>query len=172
MLSEPTPVDPEVAAATFSRHLDAFWQGLRADRSDWELYRIDDLNVVIKLYAVRSDGVREDYYLKLGANFYDSWPPLAWFVKPNDWSQADPGSQWWPKLATTPTWFGLHASYPYRDGSQRPLLCFTHCAQYYQTNHAPEEHTVWKQGRHTLAMTVNRVAEILRPPYYAGRSDI
>lgn len=169
MLAEPTPVDREIAAATFCHHLNDFWATRRPDRMDWELFRLDEITAVIKLFAVRPDGNREPYYLKLGADFYDAWPPLAWLVSPDDWIQAVPKTRWWPRIQQPP-WFGLHECYPYRDGSNKPLLCFTHCAQYYQTNHAPEPHTVWLQGRHTLAMTINRIAEVLRPPIYLGSS--
>jgi len=49
---------------------------------------------------------------------------------------------------------------------KRQLVCFTLGAEYYMTDHSPKETERWQQGRHTVAGTLFRLAEVLSPPYY------
>ena len=116
---------------------------------------------------MRADGQRDSFFIRLGAEFYDSFPPTAAFVNPKDWSDAASRSRWQPTFGSVPLWFGWHPEYGYPDGRTRQLLCFTFTAEYYMVNHSPDEETVWKQGRHTVAATINRLCEVLGKPYYS-----
>lgn len=171
MLGRPSPVDPEIAALTFQRHVNELWGTDRPNALGWGLTKIDDLHVVVTLPAARSDGTKEPYHVKLGGEYYDTYPPTTSFVCPPNWDPAAGNSRWFPRIENRPAWFGLQAMHPYPDGTQRQLVCFTFTAEYYMVDHSPQEHTVWRQGYHTLAATLNRLQEILRPPYYQGPSD-
>lgn len=166
MLGRPLLADSEVAAATFSSHLEQFWDKERHSDRGWERIKLDELHTVVSLPATSPDGTQDRYYLRLGAEYYDAWPPTVAFVDPSDWSPAATNTVWFPVLQSTPQWFGLHTAYLYPDGIARPLICFTFTAEYYMVDHSPPEHTVWQQGRHTLSATLTRLAEILSPPYY------
>ena len=165
MLGVPTPADPEIAAATFRQHLDELWASGRPELLGWRRITLDDLHEVVELPAHRTNGQKDSYFVKLGAEFYDLYPPMTNFVVPDTWTDSTDGTRWYPKI-NAPGWFGLHNAYGYLDGQSRQLVCFTLAAQYYQTSHAPPESTVWRQGRHTVAATLNRLAEVLSPPYY------
>jgi hypothetical protein len=43
-------------------------------------------------------------------------------------------------------------------------------AEYYMSNHSPTDEQRWTQGRHTVAATLSRLAELLSPPNYGGPS--
>lgn len=169
MLGHPSPTDPEIAAATFESHLDDLWASGRPKRLGWGLRKLDPLHAVVELPAKRADGTVEPYHVKLGAEYYDAFPPAAAFVDPASLEEAAQGTRWFPSIDNT-GWFALHPTYPFPDGTSRQLVCFSFTAQYYMVSHMPPETAVWKQGRHTVAATLNRLAEVLQPPYYQGPS--
>jgi hypothetical protein len=124
----------------------------------------------------RRNGEPDDgYYVELGAKFYDYWPPTTVFVDPNTGTEAEQDTRWWPKIEGAGD-FGFSttnfaAEYVTRLGApMHQLVCFTATAQYYMVDHNPPEHTVWKQGSHTLARTLARLHELLGPPFYKGPS--
>ena len=170
MLGRPSPVDPEIASITFQRHIAELWATGRPEKLGWKLMPIDPLRIVVTMPAIRSDGATDPYNVKLGGEYYDAHPPTTAFVEPPNWEPARGGSQWLPRI-TNPPWFGLHAAYSYPDGSQRQLVCFTFTAEYYMVDHSPPTTTIWRQGNHTLAATLYRLHEVLRPPYYQGPSN-
>lgn len=165
MLGLPTTADPEIAAATFEGHLEDLWASERTRRLGWVLRKLDPLHAVVELPAERADGTVEPYYVKLGAEYYDAFPPAAAFVDPASLEEAAQGTRWLPSIGN-PGWFALHPTYPFPDGTSRQLVCFSFTAQYYMVSHMPPETAVWKQGRHTVAATLNRLAEVLQAPYY------
>ncbi|HZZ28986.1 MAG TPA: hypothetical protein VFE46_13375 [Pirellulales bacterium] len=114
---------------------------------------------------MRSAAVRW-YFLKLGAEYYDAAPPTATFVKPADWTDATDGSRWFPIIEDRPPWFGLHSAYDFPDGSKRQLICCSMVAQFYMTDHSPKDTEIWRQGRHTVAATLHRIAEMLGLIHY------
>ena len=170
MLAPPSPVDTEVATLTFQKHIADLWETSLPGRRGWILTPIDPLHIVVEMAAVRKDGAKDQNFVRLGGEYYDSYPPTTAFVLPPDWSVAPGGSQWFPRVANPP-WFGLHAAYGFPDGTTRQLVCFTFTAEYYMVNHTPPETTVWRQGNHTLAATLNRLQEVLSQPYYQGPSS-
>lgn len=169
-VTPPSPVDPEIAAKTFQQHLEGVWLTGRPDRLGWLRISLDPLHVVVKLPAKRPEGEVDHYYFMLGARYYDAAPPTVALVQPDEWSLAPEPSRWFPLFNSRPRWFGLHSAYSWPDGSKRQLVCFTLAAEYYMTDHSPQDSERWQQGRHTVAATLNRLAEVLSPPYYQGPS--
>lgn len=170
MLARPSPVDPEMASLTFLRDIDELWGSGRPEKLGWTLTRIDSLHVVVTIPARRAGGMSDLYYVRLGGEYYDSYPPTTSFVSPPTWELAAPGSLWLPRVPSHP-WFGLHAAYQFPDGTQRQLVCFTFTAEYYMVDHSPPQSSVWQQGYHTLAATLHRLHEVLNSPYYKGPSN-
>lgn len=176
-----SPADPEIAAATMAAHLDDYWEGGRPAALDLERRRIDELRWVVTIPAHRANGTVDRYYLLVDATFYDLHPPVLRLVMPSDdesgstdggWPEAGPGTVYWPRFSTTdrPSWFQLHEHYKFTDGTEGHLLCFSYSADYYRSGHNPSPTQVWRQGRHTVAASVNRMARVLEPPYYVAPS--
>jgi hypothetical protein len=174
VLAKPIKADPEIAAATFSQHLADFWETGRPEKLGMERIDVDSLHSAIAIPARRADGTIDIYYIMLGAEYYDAFPPTAIFVeKPagetiqEQWIEAKSGTRFFPTM-TPPPWFGLHEKLAmpgyYPEGRQ--LVCFTGTAEYYMVSHSPTEDTIWVQGRNTVARTLNRLHEVLQQPYY------
>jgi hypothetical protein len=170
VLPAPVKVDAEVAAEKFKFDLE--WLcGDRARQLGLRLMKQEPMYAVLRIPAVRADRQQDDYYLRLGAEYYDKWPPTAAFVRPEAWELAAPGTRWFPAIQCQGiNWFGLHAPYStVHNGSNiylPQLLCFTFTAEYYMVPHSPPEDSVWRQGYHTLAATLSRLAEVLQQPHY------
>lgn len=174
-LTTPDPVDPEVAAVTFNLHLSQFFCTGRASREeDWGRTDLNPIHSVVRVPATRSDGTRDHYFVRLGAEYYDVWPPAVGFVRlaaDGGWVLPGPTSRWWPKQQNRPGFsFGLHHDYRYPDGSTRELVCFSHTFEYYISGHNPTDAERWKQGIHTLSATLTRIADALKAPNYQGPS--
>jgi hypothetical protein len=173
VLGVPVRTDPEVAAIKLAYDLELLWSTGRPTGMGWVQHAsatLGPLYTVVQLPAKRSDGGIDDYYVKIGAEYYDSFPPTVAFVQPETWVQAGPGSKWLPTIGAVP-WFGLHPNYNFPgEAAPRQLVCFTSTAEYYMVGHSPPESTVWQQGKHTVAATLYRLAEVLQPPYYLGRA--
>ena len=167
-MSNGLPLTPAaVAAAKFKAHLEKLYTN--EDMADPRLAYtlLDDLNAVIPILARK--GEDEDlFYVRLGAEHYDAYPPLVTFVEPDSWAPAAPESRWFPKIEGAPN-FGLHDTYEYkRTAEKRPLICFSFNADYYVTDHNPTPGQTWVQGNHTVAATIYRLTEIMQT-YYTGR---
>jgi hypothetical protein len=158
--------NPEIAAATFKNHLDRLWATGRPTRLGWLRNDVDTMHTVVTLPAKRSSGEIDQYHFRLGAEYYDAAPPTVALVEPDGITHAPEVSRWFPILESKPDWFGLHAKYPWPGGPARQLVCFTLSAEYYMTDHSPTESQEWRQGQHTLAASLYRLAEILSPKYY------
>lgn len=177
-MTTPAPADPEVAAATFAAHLDRFFRCGRGATAGWERIDLDALIAVIRLPAVRGDGTRDHYFVRLGAEYYDLWPPRVAFVHlvrqeegTELWVDASPGSRWWPNQQNSPGFsFRLHEAYQYGDGHVGQLLCFSHTLEYYLSGHNPSDTERWRQGVHTVSATLTRLADVLTAPNYVGPS--
>ncbi len=160
--------DPEIAAAIFKEHLDRLWNTGRPGRRGWLRHDLDPLHTLVALPATRSSGEIDAYYFRLGAEYYDAAPPTVALVEPDGLTHPPEKSKWFPALDPKPSWFGLHAEYPWPSGPRRQLVCFTLSAEFYMTDHSPKDSEVWTQGRHTVAATLYRLAEALSPKYYRG----
>lgn len=162
------PADPEIGAATLRSHLDEYWSNRGLDDRGWTRVDADPLHVVVTMPACRVDGEIDDYFVRLGAEYYDVYPPTVLFVSPDDgWPRARIGTRWWPRI-NNPTWFQLHDENSYTTGPGQ-LVCFSFTAEYYLSDHGPETTQRWRQGKHTVAATLSRLAEVLGPPHYVGR---
>jgi hypothetical protein len=173
VLPFPVKVDEEVAAEKFKQDLE--WTcGDRARQLGLHLVNQDRMSAVVRILGVRPNE-QDDYYVRLGADYYDKWPPTAAFVQRENWELAVPGTRWFPSIACQGiNWFGLHGPYNANHNGaniQLPqLLCFTFTAEYYMVPHSPPEDSIWRQGYHTLAATLSRLAEVLQQPHYRGPS--
>jgi hypothetical protein len=171
VIERPALVDPKVAAKTFAAHMNELWASGRPDKLGWRRISIDPLHEVVLLPARREDGTVEDYYVQLGAEFYDRWPPTVAFVVPETWEEAPGNSRWFPMIEGV-GWFALHTGvafpqeYAVNGEAARQLVCFTGSAQYYMVDHAPPESAIWRQGERTVSMTLSRLHEVLNPPFY------
>jgi len=167
--------DPDIAAATLTAHMDDLWASGHPERNGWKRTRLDPLRWVVEMPAHAPDGEEMNFFVLVDGRCYDLHPPDVLFVRPDDWQPATEG-RWWPKTdpagdSPADQWFGLHPAYPFDQG-RRPgqLICFSFTLGYYQSDHAPTEEQTWTQGRHTVAATLSRVADILSPTYFRGAS--
>lgn len=163
--------NPVVAMATFTGHLDQLWANRGLAERGWARETVDDLHVVVTIPAHRTGEhgeVTEPFHVLLGAEYYDLYPPTVMFVSPEaGWPRARKGSRWWPNVVGIP-WLGLHDDFQYPDGPRRQLVCFSMTAEYYMTGHNPTEAQRWRQGTHTVAATLNRLADVLSSSSYRG----
>lgn len=172
MLPFPVKVDEEVAAEKFKRHLEWLYSD-RAQQLSLHLMRQGRMYAVVRMPGVQANGQRDDYYVRLGADYYDKWPPTAVFVKPETWEIASSGTRWLPTIQCQGiNWFSLHAPHNSGNVNLPQLLCFTFTAEYYMVPHSPPEDSVWRQGYHTLTATLSRLAEVLQQPHYREPSGL
>lgn len=166
MLQQPQPADPETGSAVFRADLDALWEPAAIAREEgWGRFDLDNLTTVVLMYAFRADGTKDHYFIRLGGQYYNGWPPTVAFVEPVLWSEPGGPSRWWPEINPTPPWLGMHLTHPL-SGKPGQLVCFSFTAQYYMTAHQPSEDAVWDPLKHTVCATLTRLQEVLRPPYY------
>ena len=142
-VNHPSLADAEIASATFRLHLDQLWAAGRPSRLGWGRIDLDPLHTIVALPAERSDGQRDWYFLRLGAEYYDAAPPTAAFVDPSDWTEVGDGNRWFPVLENLPPWIGLHGAYGYPSGGSRQLICCSVVAQFYMTDHSPKATEIW-----------------------------
>lgn len=185
----PAPADGEIAAAVFATHVTRVRASAQAREHGWQFTELDPLHVVVTLAAVRPGGERDLYHIKLGAEFYDSYPPTTSFVSPprpgatgeparQGWTEAAAeGSRWLPMVAALP-WFAIHPTYGYPPQEvanagysvPRQLVCCSMTFEYYISNHNPAVGQRWQQGRHNLGATLARIQDALTSPNYQGPS--
>ncbi|MFC0541940.1 hypothetical protein [Kutzneria chonburiensis] len=182
----PVPADEEVAAAVFASHIARVSASAQARAQGWVFTPIDPLHAVVTVAATRATGEKDLYYVLLGAEYYDSYPPTTSFVCPpangavegtslDQWKQARKGGRWFP-LAEGLSWFAVHDSYQFQFPSEdaysspRQLVCCSATFEYYISGHNPTESQRWRQGRHTLAATLDRIQEALDSANYGGPS--
>ncbi|GLY38865.1 hypothetical protein Amsp01_048890 [Amycolatopsis sp. NBRC 101858] len=182
-MTVPVSADPEVATAVFTQHVAEVSASAQAREHGWVFTPIDPLHVVVTLTATRPDGGHDTFHVKLGAEFYDAFPPTTSFVSPprgeapgvpprNGWQEASPASQWMPTV-TAQTGFAVHHSYTYPPEASWPdmyrpprqLVCCSMTFEYYISSHTPTDGQRWTSGRHTLAATLNRIQDALTDTY-------
>ena len=78
MLPSPVKVDEEIAAEKFKRDLD-WLGGDRAKQLGLKLAKQERMYAVVGIPGVRASAQQDDYYVRLGADYYDKWPPTAAF---------------------------------------------------------------------------------------------
>ena len=98
------PADPVVAARTFRSHLDTYWLNSGRDSKGWTCTQIDELHTVVTIPARHADDGVDPYYVRLGAEYYDAYPPTVLIVAPEEgWPRARAGTPWWP-IVTSLNW--------------------------------------------------------------------
>ena len=182
----PVPADDEVAAAVFDSHLARACASAQARAHGWTFTRLDRLHVVVRVEATRPSGEKDHYFVKLGAEYYDLHPPTTSFVCPptadptataplHSWRPARRGGRWFPLVDGLP-WFAVHDAYQYtvpdnpEYTSPRQLVCCSMTFEYYISGHDPTDGQRWRQGRHTLSATLNRIHDALNSDNYQGPS--
>ncbi|WP_306191413.1 hypothetical protein [Streptomyces sp. MK5] len=178
MMSSPSPADPQIAAAVFADHVERARAGELARQHGWAFTRLGPLHVVVEVTPGRA-AAGERFWVKLGAEYYDLYPPTTVFVSPPNpaqdisapqaWSPAAPGSRWLPAVDPLP-WFAIHGAYGFPDGPGQ-LVCCSMTFGYYVTGHSPTAGQRWRQGHHTLVATLSRIQDALDGPNYRGPSD-
>jgi hypothetical protein len=164
--------DPEGAATKLREHLDALWETDRPGAEGWRRFPLDDLRWIVAMTARTPSGAARQYFVRLDGRRYDQWPPEVQFVEPESWEPVA-GGRWWPSLdpqaaRDRPPWFELDPDRRLHDGERRPLVCFGYALGAYEADHSLDLDVFWIQGRHTVADTLDALAEMLAPPYCKG----
>jgi hypothetical protein len=185
----PAAADEEIAAAVFADHVTRVEASAQARAHGWRFTWLDPMHVVVAITAIRPSGERDGYHVKLGAEYYDQYPPTTSFVCPpraavggqparDGWIGAPAGSRWLPAVANL-SWLAIHATYSFpvgvanaTDGVARQLVCCSMTFEYYISDHNPTTAQRWQQGRHTLGATLNRIQEALTSPNYQGPAGV
>jgi len=182
---DPTPVDPEVAAALMRSHLEDFFKNSPRvhDGVGWA-YQIteDPLIGIVHMPARVIDGGEPDIYaLGLDGSYYDTWPVSVKFVEADGggWRRARIGTAAYPLLRGSPGapggdgvgfQFALHDEYSWPDQHTDQLICFSYNLEYYTSNHAPNEDQKWRPGKDRVDATLSRIHAALNGPAYVGPS--
>lgn len=184
-MPDPTPVDPEVAAALLRSHLEGFFQNSPRVRDGvgWSTAITENpLITVVQMPARALDGDTPDTYsLRLDGTYYDTWPVSATFVEAHDggWRRARIGTPAFPFLRGSPGapggdgvgfQFALHDEYTWPDQHADQLICFSFNLGFYTTNHAPNEDQRWRPGKDRLDATLSRIHRALNSSAYLGPS--
>lgn len=185
-MSDPTPVDPEVAAALLRSHLEDFFDySPRVGAAPgWE-YEIgpNPVSAIVQMPSRSIDGGAPDRYtLQLDATYYDTWPVAAVFVQAevDGWRRARLGGNAFPLLRGSPGApsgegvgfeFALHDDYTWPDQCKGQLICFSYNLDYYTSNHTPNENQKWRPGADRLDATLSRIHAALTSSAYLGPSS-
>ena len=167
MSNGPALADPEIAAAKLTRDIEQVRGTSSAKRNEWDFRRKSDLYWMVRMFARRRDGGKDEYWIQLGAEFYDVAGPTVLFVDPEG-NEVKGNSPWLPKLNPRPSWFCVH---PDRDNKihKGQLICFSYNAYYEFTHNPAPEHQRWKQGEHTVAATLYALQQALSEEHYECR---
>ena len=175
----PPAANPQIAAALFAAHVEQVVGGEQAAAHGWTFTQLDALHVAVALTAKGQSTRRDVYYVKLGGEYYNLYPPTTSFVCPpsggrEPWIPAPPGSRWLPAVAAM-DWFAIHTGYSFPNGVagapdnvQRQLVCCSMTFEYYISSHTPTSGQQWRPGRHTLGATLNRIQDALDSSSYQG----
>lgn len=185
LVPNPSPVDPEVAAALLRSHLEGFFTHSPRVRLGvgWAFeITTDPLIAVVHMPArVLDGGVPDIYTLRLDGTCYDTWPVSATFVESHDgvWRRARIGTPAFPLLRGSPGApggdgvgfpFALHDDYEFPDKTRDQLICFSYDLGYYTSNHTPNEDQKWRPGIDRVDATLSRIHTALTSPAYLGPS--
>ncbi len=186
-VSDPTPVDPEVASALLRTHLGDFFAGSHhvAGTPGWEFALTDDQVVAIVTIPARhlEEHQHATYTVRLDATYYDTWPVAATFVRETEdgWVRARLGTTEFPFICgspgapslpdvSPPFEFALHDDYAFPGDVHDQLICFSYSFGYYLSGHNPAENQKWRPGSDRLDATLNRLFTVLNSPAYVGPS--
>ncbi len=153
----PSLVDPLLARAAFERHAPAALEGL-----SW--HELTPLSIAVDLEALRADGERDRYVLRLDFAYYPDWPPRATFLDPAT-GRPDPSA--WPRIEGAGH-IGFHPTY---GDAEWGMVCNSMFFEYYfWGGHSPDGAIAWKKDSHTFAASINVLRDVLQAPFYKGPS--
>ena len=185
-MSDPTPVDPEIAAALLRSHLEDFvrYSPRVARGAGWEFeISPNPLQATVRVPAAGgSSGEPGHYTLQLDARCYDTWPVAVTFVerRAGGYHRARLGSSAFPLFRGSPGApggegvgfeFALHDEYTWADQHTGQLICFSYNLDYYTSNHAPSDNQRWRPGQDRLDAALSRIHAALTSTAYLGPSD-
>jgi hypothetical protein len=158
---DPTPVDPEVAAALLRSHLEDFFNNSPRVRDGvaWA-YEITEnpLIAIVQMPACARDGGESDIYTLRRARIGTPAFPLL---------RGSPGA---PGGDGVGFQFALHDDYQFPGEFWDQLICFSYNLGYYISNHTPNEDQKWRPGMDRVDATLSRIHTALSDPAYLGPS--
>lgn len=164
----PIRQDEEIASLKLEQDIAIVAASDNCEYYRWSFNRLEKMYWIWGLFAERPDGTRDQYWVRLGAEYYDASGPTVYFCDP-DGIIFHGVSHWFPKLAQNPPWAALHPNYQHKDHSGQ-LVCYSYNAIYELTHGAPAEHLRWQQGVHKVSAALNKLQHVLEPEYYECRS--
>jgi hypothetical protein len=174
MTAGTSPVARPLARAAATRDARRLAKHDDAVRYGWTVEHDGDVLVTVTLHARAANYPPErsdTYMLTLNCDSYDLWPPETKFVNPKTHTYVvGQDLQALPLLQNLQN-FGLHPAFNnfFTPGRVDQLVCFSFTRGYYDSNHTPQAHERWVQGRHWLYSTVRYLHRALQPPFYQGR---
>lgn len=165
---EPVPNTPAAAKRALARDLPRVLKGRTLAEAGW--HQPDDLSLLLPMWALGDEGVRDEYRLRLGFGYYPDWPPSAQFVNPDTAQYVHPVDvRHLPRIEGTPE-IQVHANYDQtgRFGVSQ-LICASVTLEFYVIRHQVKPDHLWDPSKHNFAATINGIAHWLKPPYYKGR---
>jgi len=163
----PEIADEEIASLKLARDIESLKKTSGPSRHGWEFRQVSNMHWIVRMFGTRKNGQRDEYWVKLGAEYYDAAGPTVLFVDP-DGKEVKGLSPWLPKLNPRPSWIAIH---PDRNNKVHigQLVCFSFNAFYEFTHSPPHEDLRWKQGVHTVAATLYSLQKALSQEHYECR---
>lgn len=166
----PSQVNPILAAAAVH---DFFamekWQKVIANNG-WVFSNIDPLTIIVVLKARPINEKVETFTLRLGCDYYPSYPPDVRFVNPETLEYNINTDKEHLANLQAPYCY-VHPNYSYQDAYKYgpQLVCSSATLGYYFSQHNPTEEQAWDPSRDTIGRTVQIVHRALHTPHYHGR---
>lgn len=156
--------DPHRGRAAFADHLPRVLAGRTLEEIRWTVASPLTLFVPVK---AGSDGA-DDFLVRLGFEYYPSWPPTVQFVNPKTLTFDGIRDLYWlPRLEGDPG-FAVHQTYQHANYTGQ-LVCCSLTAEFYLILHDVKTEHLWDDERHTFGATISRVHQALRSTFYKGR---
>lgn len=172
-MSGTAPIARALARAATRRDARRLAEHDDSQRYGWRVEYDGDILVTVRLSARASTYATDrtdPYLLLLDCDSYDVWPPETKFVDLESKTYVVGRDLHALPNIQGLTNFGLHPAYNgfVTPGRTDQLVCFSFTRGYYDSNHAPQPHERWMQGRHWLYSTVRYLHRALQPPFYQG----
>jgi len=162
----PVLATPSDAIAAFERDLPKALKNRTLEEAGWR--RLDDMTLLVPLWAPKTNGLSDEYLLRLGFAYYPGWPPSALFVNPKTLSYDKAKDKCWlPKIEGCPE-IATHIDYMNRG----QLICCSLTLEFYNVLHDVKPEHLWDSKKHNFAATINQIDWALRSPFYKGRHAI
>lgn len=147
----------------FSRDLKKFLgDSTLADRG-W--MQVDDLTLLVPLFAQVPSGQTDMYLLRLVFDHYPAFPPSAQFINPLTLDYVYPRDVAWVPRCEAP----FVAFHPFYNG-QLQLVCSSTTLEFYKVNHSVEPANLWNPERSNFRSTLAAIRAGLAAENYKGRA--